>query len=409
MKKVEGYPIVKPFEFSMLGESAVHNPSYKIRRILREEFPEHLEVPDLPDDQTKDVRERFNTMCEKVTGEAYDNYFLPSGAKITKQLRGILSRECGIPKQVLESKWATVCRRVSELYLPKIELVGSLDMNKEILGEGILENSTTCFGHRGENYRHKRFLMNYNRVRMLAIFQKDNPEKRGRCIVYFPGGRKIYLTNFYFRGLPQNWRLFVDALKVRLHLNGTRDVAFGHLGDTEQVALPIWKNGDAAYIEGGRGFTYTRERQFPCPWCGEKTNESDCGGSIPRCDNSRCPGDDQEPEYDGYCERCDEGLYDDDMYFANDCVYCESCYDEYYTSCDHCNETTYRDDLVTVRGRNNNEYLYCPHCAENHTFSCDDCGDLFDHDYHQYFCTHDGTYCEDCKPEENEDDEEDAA
>jgi hypothetical protein len=97
------------------------------------------------------------------------------------------------------------------------------------------------------------------------------------------------------------------------------------------------------------------------PYLDQQQDASDTGEAIRLC--SRHNGDFTLDSTQGVifpdgaytCHDCDERLSEDDSFHDdNGTCYCESCYSERFTMCDHCYETTARDDMVNIldwRGR----------------------------------------------------------
>lgn len=71
-----------------------------------------------------------------------------------------------------------------------------------------------------------------------------------------------------------------------------------------------------------------------------------------------------------YCEDCSNNLHEESVYHdSHGYCYCEECYYDRYSRCDHCGEETPREDLVeAVRGTRwgNFSDQVCEYCAENH-------------------------------------------
>lgn len=106
------------------------------------------------------------------------------------------------------------------------------------------------------------------------------------------------------------------------------------------------------------------------------------------------------------CDDCGKFLHnEDDLHDIDGHTICESCLDDNYSYCEHCE--TYRaiDDMTCVHdGRN--ELYYCQACADRYATRCDDCGDYFTNDYiytdssgHAYCgnCINDYVTCETCE------------
>lgn len=69
------------------------------------------------------------------------------------------------------------------------------------------------------------------------------------------------------------------------------------------------------------------------------------------------------------CDSCGGELSEGDQFYTDDGVYCESCYDETFTRCDHCDETVARDRACRVDGDSD----WCSSCLENNASLCDRC------------------------------------
>ncbi len=93
------------------------------------------------------------------------------------------------------------------------------------------------------------------------------------------------------------------------------------------------------------------------------------------------------------CIACGDTISDDQSYWSNndDGPYCEYCYRDSFTSCQHCGRDIPNDDAIsTVDGDT------CARCVERYYVTCDDCGDLV----RERSCYHDadgnGWYCVSC-------------
>lgn len=81
------------------------------------------------------------------------------------------------------------------------------------------------------------------------------------------------------------------------------------------------------------------------------------------------------PEIYAYtCHSCGV-IIDEDSYYhgADDMDYCESCFEELFTSCDRCGESQYRDETHET---NDGQWL-CRWCLEHHYLECVQCGERF--------------------------------
>ena len=91
------------------------------------------------------------------------------------------------------------------------------------------------------------------------------------------------------------------------------------------------------------------------------------------------------------CDNCGNRIDDDEIYTHGYRNYCESCYDELYTTCEYCGDSTYRDDAVYIESE---QSYYCEYCADNHFTTCEYCGKLYANDTMTEIDR--SNYCEDC-------------
>jgi hypothetical protein len=138
------------------------------------------------------------------------------------------------------------------------------------------------------------------------------------------------------------------------------------------------QHSDIPYINGGTGFVLA-----------ESGHDFLTDSSV-----------DLDWEVDGYsrytCDACGDRV-DEDYTFSghnDDGTYCESCYNDRFSSCDKCNETYDRDDIHSVSG-SRYDYL-CEHCLDRiGAVKCEDCGDYSVDDYH-IMQDSENVYCESC-------------
>jgi len=98
-------------------------------------------------------------------------------------------------------------------------------------------------------------------------------------------------------------------------------------------------------------------------------------------------------EADARCERCGIALTEDEVYYGpDDYPYCESCWDELFTFCCHCDYTGLREDMI----EGPDGYLYCENCANELFDECEDCGDTVWREQMYYIDDGDYYVCEDC-------------
>ena len=284
-----------------------------------------------------------------------------TGAKITKSIKKILLT--AYSKERVDAVYPKVCKEIAELYSPAIDITAHFG-DKSLLGQGIYEPHETCFNEDGCNYTSALFLDKFKRVKALYL---DAYNTKARCIVYFAGGRNIYLTNFYYRsGFPQNKRIFVEAVR---RLLGITKVSF----KSEKFPLPIYQNRDCILVHTDRSKVYGGTILYPCPNCNAKVpklfHDNDgttyligCSSECLKQDKKDrcCVCNDQLDEYD-YCHNDDNELF------------CSDCYNERYFYCARCDNESCIEDAIGD---------YCSTCAT----ACSNCGEavldsnLYDHD-----------------------------
>lgn len=96
------------------------------------------------------------------------------------------------------------------------------------------------------------------------------------------------------------------------------------------------------------------------------------------------------------CDRCGDRVDSDDLYYSErtDRSYCEVCYDELFSSCDDCGDTTYIDDLNDAYDERGRNVSVCNGCFEDHYYECYHCGDF--HHIDDTSSYSDDIYCTDC-------------
>lgn len=120
------------------------------------------------------------------------------------------------------------------------------------------------------------------------------------------------------------------------------------------------------------------EPVYKCADCTNILTEDD---TSTNCDDARIC----ESCRENYCtcEACDTVIHSDDMLFGDDSCFCQSCYEERFSSCDHCSEGV----LTTSAYTDSNGTCLCQRCYENHDYNtCQSCDAI----------TRDCSYCESC-------------
>lgn len=74
--------------------------------------------------------------------------------------------------------------------------------------------------------------------------------------------------------------------------------------------------------------------------------------------------------FEYHCADCGEGLDSEDVFYACDDPYCETCYCESFCSCEDCGESVRNDDIVEFA-----DHYYCEYCADEKSTTCEKCGE----------------------------------
>ena len=91
------------------------------------------------------------------------------------------------------------------------------------------------------------------------------------------------------------------------------------------------------------------------------------------------------------CNHCGEEMYRRNAAQVNYDYYCNSCLSRYFTECSNCNEYFYNDE-ITEQDYN----PYCEDCFQSEFTQCNECNEYYSNDEMK-----DG-YCNGCYPEEIE-------
>ena len=133
------------------------------------------------------------------------------------------------------------------------------------------------------------------------------------------------------------------------------------------------------------------------------------------------------------CASCGCSVHDDECYYAGDENYCADCYCEIFTTCECCSEDIVSEDTVYIRdidvsvcedcSRRHYNVVQCEHCNDNFErayieiewyYICNSCAESINYDtcadceesfYPDNLTQHSNGnyYCEDCLPDEPED------
>lgn len=326
--------------------------------------------------QVKDYSTIPDYVKEKVNNDLVtldlSHYYMPDGAKVTKPLKKILLTF--LTKKELEPIWAELCKQISALYSPAFQAVAYFG-EKHLIGTGAWEGRTTCFNSDGINASNGIFIQKFKRTQVLVVEEIGTGHK-ARCLVYFQGGRNINLFNFYYNGFRQNNLIFVEAIR---HLLSIPKITY----KKESVNLPIYRNGDGLVIHTPKSFEYTADRIFPCPHCDTKlperkmlTAEEGNTHKIGCCEECLDEGGET-------CCGCGERVDEDNSRNYNGDIYCDSCFNDNYSYCEHCGDDVRNDDYL---GNG-----LCINCGD----LCHNCGSVYEKD-DMYTGPDDNCYCEEC-------------
>ena len=127
---------------------------------------------------------------------------------------------------------------------------------------------------------------------------------------------------------------------------------------------------------------------FECADC-NATIQSD----IDRYENCEAERICESCNHDYYaCDSCSDQIHREDTQFHNDCCYCYSCFEEYYSSCDECGSSFHNDDLNRASNTSNDTILVCDSCRDDDYCYCDGC----DRNVHSSMYDCDDDRCERC-------------
>ena len=101
-----------------------------------------------------------------------------------------------------------------------------------------------------------------------------------------------------------------------------------------------------------------------------------------------------------YCDSCGEYHRGGSTWIDSESRYvCDSCLDEYYTSCEECGEYVASEDTVYIDGE---EIYVCRCCADNYFTPCEDCGQWFRNTNILSYNKGEANLCHDCYNERME-------
>lgn len=303
-----------------------------------------------------------------------DHWYLPSGARVVNQMRGVFRRKFAhLSKEEQERVWSFFVKKFKDGYEPTEEIEVEFKQCN-VLGEGLFEDGRTCFGEGGCNELSRDLLIGYKRAYVLTL--KSGDQKRGRCIIEFAGRGKVFLFNFYTKNWDVRKPVFYQAFLKIMNLSPDR-----YAYTIGEPNLPIYLNNDGIMIyRAGLGFynlEYPRTALVPCPICLSLRDRdifyTDCIRDTVVCVCSKDCFYKARERYDlGFerCENCGIWLEEDDVFYspAGDEAFCESCHHELFTQCHGCDQYCIRSEIVVVEGK-----LLCGECKPA---LCELCGEV---------------------------------
>ena len=301
-----------------------------------------------------------------LSGLDLQNYYRQDGAKITKSLSSLLRQK--ISKEEVQAKFGPFAKLVAELYTTGLSLRAEFG-DKKLVGEGVYESGKTCFKSDGENVTSKHFVVNNRRCAVVVLYQKGKKDAGGRCLAYFAGNRNVYLTNFYWRSIPQNKLYFITALR---HLLGIKKVLYKH---NPKFFLPIFRNGDSVLIYDERTKPVAPNKKIKCPHCHKTVDESSLYAE--EYSSYRLVGCSKEcarkhSKVYRKCDECGEYFHKDNLHQAESGTYCGPCYRGRIVRCSLCGGGFSKKDIKEINGQ-----PFCKKCASKS--KCIVCGDVVKH------------------------------
>lgn len=333
--------------FDLLGR-AIHSQSEMTKRI-------------------KDSIANHYGITPNIGGNDWSRYYRPDGAKITKTLTAILRKN--LDKKAVDAVFPRFAKEISSLYHPTYK-VRAFFGNKEDMGSGKYEGGSTCVAAGHTNHCSKKLVIAWKRTQMLCL---SNGERgKARCIAYFPGGRNVFLTNFYYNGFEHNRLIFIEAIRRMFNLEKVIWKV------DEMVFLPIYRNSDCIHVYPPRHGDHLKmpRRKIPCPFCGKKIPEKDAyyaesGASrYVGCDETHAR---RASETIVECCMCHEQFARGETHPWGNGRICGPCFEKTFT-CVYCNRRF--DRSIAIKTEDN--YLYCPECEKaNRPNKCVCCGKVY--------------------------------
>jgi hypothetical protein len=174
---------------------------------------------------------------------------------------------------------------------------------------------TSCIRPQGEYFNTAIHYLNGGNMLPYFIREKDRPKNIGRCCLYL--SNDIIATGREFGSLYDPDTLFCRD-KIQ-ELFGGSWVVKGEVSHTYIC------NDSSAYVDYGSGTVTVRKDVEPDRIFIENGECLKCGGNL----NTESEGVCEDCRCGGYvCDRCDDRIDEDDVYWYDDHPYCCSCFDE---------------------------------------------------------------------------------
>ena len=283
-------------------------------------------------------------------------------------------------------------------------------------GEGVWENSTTCFRASGENKACRDHLEHAENVRFMTLITFNSNEieiDRGRVFLYYHSNKSVEFFNCYSNYNSLEIQQFKDAfcashnifaiqkdrIDASLEIFQNQSNTWRYTFDSiifpaySQNNLGVCACGNSLNIMNIRRNEELLDQQYYCDYC-------DTSWRCERCDTTYAENEDKY-EINGkiicsncqsdanYCNDCEEHTFEDVRQLSNLDIYvCDSCY-ENYARCDNCNDYHLNDNLIYIKSENKN---VCENCLTDYTL-CKSCDEYFKE-------VNENNLCENCAKDE---------
>lgn len=252
----------------------------------------------------------------------------------------------------------------------------SLHLSHDMDTNGDYGDRYSCFMPDGCNHHHW-LGMNDDidfAVLLVKLWKGDEYQPYARSWVYIPDHESLVLFNGYGIKSKPLANIFIRTLPD--------EHEYTVQNETISFNTSVWFNGDFAVVSA-RDHKYSRmfaSVDIPdvvqCWECGDRLDEY---GTYYADERVYC-----ESCYDDlytYCAHCDEPVYRDDTIDICNGYYCEHCAHELSTECDHCADRVLTEDMIHVKTGNGEHKLHCDYCADRVGEDCIECEQPTHYDY----------------------------